>query len=44
MFTTVDKMILADNVEALFLQGSADLAARGNQLSNMLFGNTARTC
>jgi len=39
VFTSVDKMILADNVEALFLTGSAGLSGRGNALSNMLFGN-----
>ena len=39
VFTTVDKMILADNVEYLLLQGSANLAGRGNALSNGLFGN-----
>ena len=39
VFTSVDKMILADNVEELFLTGSAGLSGRGNALSNMLFGN-----
>jgi trimeric autotransporter adhesin len=36
---SIDKMILADNVEFLLLQGSANLAGRGNALSNGLFGN-----
>jgi Ca2+-binding RTX toxin-like protein len=39
VFCSIDKMILADNVEYLLLQGSANLAGRGNALSNGLFGN-----
>jgi Ca2+-binding RTX toxin-like protein len=40
VFCSIDKMILADNVEYLLLQGSANLAGRGNALSNGLFGNS----
>jgi len=41
VFTTIDKMILADNVESLFLSGTAAVSARGNALSNFLFGSIA---
>jgi Ca2+-binding RTX toxin-like protein len=41
VFTTIDKTILANNVESLFLIGSAAVSGRGNALSNMLFGSIA---
>ncbi|WP_280960079.1 calcium-binding protein [Enterovirga rhinocerotis] len=38
--TTLDGYVLGDNVENLFLMGSADLSGTGNELDNILMGNS----
>ncbi|WP_280960123.1 calcium-binding protein [Enterovirga rhinocerotis] len=38
--TTLDNYVLGDNVENLFLMGSADLGGTGNELDNILMGNS----
>ncbi|TDR95312.1 hemolysin type calcium-binding protein [Enterovirga rhinocerotis] len=38
--TTLDNYVLGDNVENLFLMGSADLSGTGNELDNILMGNS----
>ncbi|TDR94744.1 calcium-binding protein [Enterovirga rhinocerotis] len=38
--TTLDGYVLGDNVENLFLMGSADLSGFGNALNNILMGNS----
>ncbi|MBI2768926.1 MAG: tandem-95 repeat protein, partial [Burkholderiales bacterium] len=38
--TTLDNYVLGDNVEALLLDGTADLAGSGNDADNILIGNS----